>query len=70
MESSMNINEGTIDRVIRVIVGILILSLTFYLEGNLRWIGFIGFIPLLTGVIGTCPLYSILGINTCDLRKT
>jgi Protein of unknown function (DUF2892) len=66
----MNINEGTVDRVIRVIAGILILSLIFFLEGNLRWIGFIGFIPLLTGVIGTCPLYSMLGMNTCDLRKT
>ena len=66
----MNINEGTIDRVIRVIAGLLILSLTFYLQGNLRWLGFIGFIPLLTGVIGTCPLYSMLGMNTCDVNKT
>jgi hypothetical protein len=70
MENSMNINEGTIDRIVRVIAGLLILSLTFYLEGNLRWLGFIGFIPLLTGVIGTCPLYSILGMNTCDVNKT
>jgi Protein of unknown function (DUF2892) len=66
----MNINEGTVDRVVRVIAGILILSLTFYLQGNLRWLGFIGFIPLLTGVIGTCPLYSMLGMNTCDAKKT
>ena len=66
----MNINEGTIDRVIRVIAGLLILSLTFYLQGNLRWLGFLGFIPLLTGVIGTCPLYSMLGMNTCDVNKT
>jgi hypothetical protein len=60
----MNINEGTADRIIRVIAGLLILSLTFFLDGNLRWLGFIGFVPLLTGVIGTCPLYSMLGMST------
>jgi hypothetical protein len=65
----MNINEGNIDRIVRVIAGLLIISLTFYLQGNLRWLGFIGFIPLLTGVLGTCPLYSMLGINTCNEKK-
>jgi Protein of unknown function (DUF2892) len=66
----MYINEGTTDRIVRVLAGLLILSLTFYLQGDLRWLGFIGFIPLLTGVIGTCPLYSMIGINTRGEKKT
>jgi Protein of unknown function (DUF2892) len=69
MEDGMDINEGTADRIARVMAGVLIISLTFFLEGNLRWLGFIGFIPLLTGVIGTCPLYSMLGMNTCGAKN-
>jgi hypothetical protein len=69
MEVEMEINVGTTDRIFRVIVGILIVSLAFFLEGNLRWLGFIGFIPLLTGVIGTCPLYSMLGMDSCGAKK-
>ncbi|MGB8339453.1 MAG: DUF2892 domain-containing protein [Burkholderiales bacterium] len=65
----MNINEGSTDRVVRVIAGLLILSLTFYLESIVRWIGLFGFIPLLTGTLGTCPVYSLLGINNCGVRK-
>jgi Protein of unknown function (DUF2892) len=65
----MNMNEGMIDRVIRVIVGFIILGLTFYLEGNLRWLGLIGLVPLVTGIIGTCPVYSLLGMNTCPVKK-
>ncbi len=63
-------NVGTIDRALRIIVG-LALILGFFLnpEGALRWLYLIGIVPLATGIFGTCGLYSLLGINTCGLRK-
>ncbi|MGZ5433269.1 MAG: YgaP family membrane protein [Thermoanaerobaculia bacterium] len=60
-------NEGTIDRVIRVVVGLAVLSLTVVGPKTL-W-GLVGLVPLATGIIGTCPLYSILGIRTCPLQN-
>ncbi|MGA0561382.1 YgaP family membrane protein [Ancylobacter sp. VNQ12] len=64
----MTRNVGNIDRVIRVIIGVALLSLLFVLEGNLRWIGLIGLVPLLTALVGNCPLYSLVGLSTCPLR--
>lgn len=64
----MTRNVGNIDRVVRVIIGVALLSLFFVLEGNLRWIGLIGLVPLLTALVGNCPLYSIVGLSTCPLR--
>jgi len=61
----MGANIGTADRVIRVIIGLAILSLLFFLEGNLKYLGLIGLIPLLTGIIRFCPLYTLFKINTC-----
>ncbi|HEV8645033.1 MAG TPA: DUF2892 domain-containing protein [Burkholderiales bacterium] len=61
----MKANVGNTDRVIRIAAGILILSTVFLLEGNLRWFGLIGIVPLATGLIRWCPAYSILGTNTC-----
>lgn len=63
----MKTNEGTIDRVLRVIVGLGLLSLAF-VGPQTPW-GYIGLVPLLTGIVGVCPLYSVLGINTCPLKK-
>ncbi|OYX13462.1 MAG: hypothetical protein B7Z15_07160 [Rhizobiales bacterium 32-66-8] len=58
-------NIGSLDRALRVIAGIALLSLLILLEGNLRWLGLIGLVPLLTAMLGTCPAYSILGVSTC-----
>lgn len=60
-------NEGPIDRVIRVIIGIAILTLT--VAGPKTLWGLIGLVPLITGLVGTCPLYSILGWRTCPLKR-
>ena len=60
-------NEGTIDRTIRVLAGLAILSLAFV--GPKTPLGFIGAVPLLTGLIGFCPLYRVLGISTCPVPK-
>lgn len=63
----MSHNEGTLDRVIRIIVGLVLLSLVF-VGPQTPW-GWIGLVPLVTGLIGTCPIYSVLGIRTCKTRN-
>lgn len=60
-------NEGTLDRTIRIVLGLGILSLA--VVGPRTPLGYIGAVPLLTGLIGFCPLYKILGINTCPVPK-
>lgn len=60
----MKTNEGSLDRAIRLIIGLIILSLWFVLQGNAKYFAIIGLIPLITGILGWCPLYSIFGINT------
>jgi Protein of unknown function (DUF2892) len=66
----MIINEGKTDRTLRIIAGIVLLGLTLVLEGNLRWLGLIGLVPLATGILGNCPVYTVLGMNTCSAQKT
>jgi len=63
-------NVGKIDRIIRVVVGLALLA-GFFLspEASLRWLFLIGIVPLVTGLFSTCPLYSILGISTCPIRR-
>jgi hypothetical protein len=60
----MKRNVGTVDRVIRVVAGLLLLGLIFFLEGNARWWGLVGLLPLVTGAAGWCLLYVPLGIDT------
>jgi hypothetical protein len=61
----MNTNVGSIDRVIRVVLGLGLLSTVFWLQGSMRWLGLIGLVPLLTSIFSFCPLYTVLGIRTC-----
>ncbi|MCL7464756.1 MULTISPECIES: YgaP family membrane protein [Paracoccaceae] len=62
-------NVGGIDRILRIVVGAALL-LGFFLnaEATYRWAYLIGIVPLLTGIFSTCPLYSILGMNTCPRK--
>ncbi len=62
------VNEGTLDRAIRVVVGLALLSLFFF--GPHTVLGWIGIVPLLTGLVGYCPLYRVLGISTCAPRES
>jgi hypothetical protein len=62
-------NIGSADRIIRIVAGLLILSLLFLIEGNLKYLGLIGLIPLITGLIGFCPLYVLLKMNTNKKTK-
>ena len=61
-------NEATWDRVLRIALGIVLLSLTV-VGPQTPW-GLIGVVPLLTGLVGTCPFYSLFGWSTCPLRRT
>jgi hypothetical protein len=63
----MKTNEGKWDRLFRVIGGLLILSMAF-VGPQTAW-AYLGIVPVLTGLIGYCPLYSLLGINTCGMKK-
>ena len=64
----MKTNEGMIDRALRVAAGLLLLALVF--TGTIGVWGWIGVVPLLTGAIGWCPLYTVLGLNTCPMQKS
>ncbi len=59
-------NEGSLDRGLRVVMGIGLLSLVFVGPQTL-W-GLIGLVPLITGLFGSCPIYSLLGWRTCPLK--
>ena len=62
-------NVGGIDRLVRVVLGLVLLSFVFLLEGNARWFGLIGAIPLTTALLGWCPDYTVLGLSTCPRRR-
>ncbi|HEX2942816.1 MAG TPA: DUF2892 domain-containing protein, partial [Rhodopila sp.] len=66
----MTANIGTTDRAIRIVAGLVLLSLLFLLTGPVRWVGLIGIIPLVTAMVRICPLYSLLGIRTCPLSTS
>ena len=61
----MKKNEGQVDRMLRVIIGLAILSMIFVFDGPARWWGLVGLLPLVTAAVGFCPAYMILGIDTC-----
>ncbi len=63
-------NEGTIDRALRIGLGAALL-IWFFLDqgtGALHYAKLIGIVPLLTGLVGTCPIYAIFGISTCKMK--
>ncbi len=63
-------NVGTIDRAARVIAGVVLLALFFvYPDASWRYWTLIGIVPLATGLMSNCPLYSILGISSCSPEK-
>ena len=60
-------NEATIDRVLRVILGVVVLSLT--VVGPQTMWGLLGLVPLATGLLGSCPIYTLLGVSTSPTKK-
>ena len=65
----MAANVGGIDRILRIVAGIAVLLLFFMLEGNARYWALLGLVPLLTGLFRFCPAYSLLGLNTCPMKR-
>jgi hypothetical protein len=63
----MKTNEGTIDRALRVIAGLVLIGLAA--TGTVGLWGWIGVVPLATGALGWCPVYTLLGINTCPVKS-
>lgn len=63
----MKANVGSIDRAVRIIAGLVLIGLT--LAGQIGMWGWIGVLPLLTGIFRFCPAYSLLGMNTCSMQK-
>ncbi len=63
-------NEGTLDRALRIIVGLALIA-GFFLnrDGAWSWLYLLGIIPLFTGVVGWCGLYSLFGISTCKMKS-
>ena len=64
----MKLNVGGFDKVVRIVAGLGLLVSVFVLQGNLRWFGLIGVVPLVTGLIGYCSLYSLFGLSTCPAK--
>ena len=64
----MKTNVGGIDRILRIVVGLLLIALT--LTGTIGLWGWIGVVPLATAAFGFCPLYTVLGFSSCPAKKT
>lgn len=60
-------NEHTIERGVRVVIGLVLLALVF-VGPKTMW-GLLGIVPLATGLLGSCPAYTLLGVSTCPMRK-
>ena len=63
----MKSNVGGIDRILRIVVGIVLIALAA--TGTVVWWGWLGVVPLLTGLVSFCPLYPLLGFSTCPLKS-
>jgi hypothetical protein len=68
LDSILPANVGSTDRLVRILIGIALLTLT--VAGPRSAWGYLGLIPLLTGLVGRCPLYAVLGISTTARRRT
>ena len=63
----MTRNVGSTDKWLRIAAGVILLALGLF--GPLGWWGLVGLVPLVTGLLGTCPVYGLLGLSTCPLER-
>lgn len=63
----MKINMGTLDRILRIAAGLVLIALAA--TGTVGWWGWLGVVPLATGLFRFCPAYALLGVNTCPLKR-
>jgi hypothetical protein len=65
----MKANVGSFDKALRFLAAIALFSMFFVLEGNARYVAILGLVPLSTALLSWCPLYTLLGVNTCPARS-
>ncbi|MCC6912735.1 MAG: DUF2892 domain-containing protein [Rhodospirillaceae bacterium] len=68
----MTKNIGTVDRILRIVVGLVLIAYAIpigFPATGWNWTGWIGLVPLLTAIVRICPLYSLLGLTTCPRVK-
>jgi hypothetical protein len=63
----MQKNVGSVDRILRIVVGVVLIALVFVMPDLANPWGWIGVVPLVTALVGWCPAYTILGIKTCSV---
>lgn len=61
-------NVGSIDKIVRIVVGALLILLALF--GTIGWWGWIGIVPIVTALMGWCPAYTLFGIKTCPANKS
>jgi hypothetical protein len=62
-------NVGSIDKFVRIVLGIALLSMFFLLESGMKYVGLLGIVLIMTGLFNFCGLYKIFGINTCTVNE-
>lgn len=65
----MKANVGSVDRVLRIILGVALLSMLGWAPEPWRYLGFVGIVPIATAIFSFCPVYALLGMNTCPARR-
>jgi len=67
----MGKNVGSVDKIARIVIGLALIAFALFGPADMgwKWVGWIGVVPILTALMGWCPLYSIVGIRTCSMEK-
>jgi hypothetical protein len=65
----MTQNVGSMDRILRVGLGLALLAFALFSGTTYAWLGYVGVIPLITAAMGSCPVYSMLGMSTCPVKR-
>lgn len=63
-------NVGGIDRILRIVVGLALIAFALVSTSTYAWLGWIGVVPVLTAALGFCPAYTLIGLNTCPMKKS
>jgi Protein of unknown function (DUF2892) len=69
MEMTMIKNVGSTDRIIRIVLGLVLLAFALFSGSAYAWLGYIGVVPLVTAAMSSCPIYSMLGMSTCPVKR-